>query len=314
MTITDAARTTWTWDTALGGVIPPIITPLQPGGGEVDADALTKVVEHVLAADCSGLFALGGTGEGAWLTTRQRGATVRATVAASKNRVPVLVGLMLPATGPACDAARQAEDGGADALVVGSPYYLPVGPDDQRRHVEAILAAVNLPIMLYNIPSCTHHVLLPETVATLAAEPRILGIKDSAGDVDAFQRLLPIKRRRPDFRVLMGDGALMVAEPAPHADGLVPGPANITPHLYVALHRARLANDLPAWRRVAAELRELYAFTRYGHPITATKAACAALGLGNGQPAPPLVPVTPEQQDAIAAIVRRYQPTTMLQR
>ncbi len=306
MTTADVARTTWTWETALGGVVPPIITPLQPDG-EIDVDALTKVVEHVLAAGCGGLFALGGTGEGAWLTTRQRGAVVRATVAASKGRVPVLAGLMLPATGPARDAARQAEADGANALVVGSPYYLPVGPDDQRRHVEAILAAVDLPIMLYNIPSCTHHVLLPETVATLAAEPRILGVKDSGGDMDAFQRLLPIKRQRPDFRVLMGDGNLMIADPPP-ADGLVPGPANITPHLYVALHRARLADDLPAWRRVAAELRELYAFTRYGHPITATKAACAALGLGDGHPAPPLAPVTPEQQEAIAAIVRRYQP------
>jgi len=306
MTITDAARTVWTWDTALGGVVPPIITPLQHGG-EVDANALTTVVEHVLAAGCGGLFALGGTGEGAWLTTRQRGAVVRATVAASKGRAPVLAGLMLPATGPACDAARQAADEGADALVVGSPYYLPVGPDDQRRHVEAILAAVNLPVMLYNIPSCTHHVLLPETVDALVAEPRILGIKDSAGDAEAFQRLLPIKRRRPNFRVLMGDGNLMVTEPPPQADGLVPGPANIAPHLYVALHRARLADDMTTWRRVAAELRELYAFTRYGHPITAIKAACAALGLGNGHPAPPLAPVTPEQQEAIAVIVRRYQ-------
>ena len=306
MTTADVARTTWTWETALGGVVPPIITPLQPDG-EIDVDALTKVVEHVLAAGCGGLFALGGTGEGAWLTTRQRGAVVRATVAASKGRVPVLAGLMLPATGPARDAARQAEADGANALVVGSPYYLPVGPDDQRRHVEAILAAVDLPVMLYNIPSCTHHVLLPETVAALAAEPRILGIKDSAGDRDAFRRLLPIKQQRPDFRVLMGDGNLMVAEPPPHADGLVPGPANIAPHLYVALHRARLADDLATWRGAAAELRELYAFTRHGHPITATKAACAALGLGNGRPAPPLAPVTPEQRDAIAAIVRRYQ-------
>ncbi len=306
MTTADAARTTWTWETALGGVVPPIITPSQ-SGGEIDVDALTRVVEHVLAGGCSGLFALGGTGEGAWLTTRQRGSVVRATVAASRGRVPVLAGLMLPATGPARDAAKQAEDEGANALVVGSPYYLPVGPDDQRRHVEAILAAVDLPIVLYNIPSCTHHVLLPETVAILAAEPRILGVKDSGGDTDAFQRLLPIKRQRPDFRVLMGDGNLMVAEPPPQADGLVPGPANIVPHLYVALHKARVAGDTMAWRCVATELRELYAFTRYGHPITVIKAACAALGLGDGHPAPPLAPVTPEQQEAIAAIVRRYQ-------
>jgi len=295
----------WTWEMALDGVIPPIITPLG-AGDEIDTVALDKVVEHVFAGGCSGVFALGTTGEGAWLTAAQRRTVVRAAVAASRGRGPILVGLLQPGTALACEAARQAADDGADALVVGSPYYSSADADDQRRHVEAILAAVSLPVVLYNIPSCTHHPILPDTAATLAAEPRVMGIKDSAGDPDAFARFLSIKRRQPRFRALLGDGTLMVAERPLPADGLVPGPANIVPHLYVALHKARVAGDTTAWQSARTELLEIDRIVQLANPTRVIKAACGILGLGNGDPAPPHAPLDEARQRAIAAVVGRY--------
>jgi len=301
----DSAVKRWTWEIALEGVIPPIITPLG-SGGEIDLVALDKVIEHVLVGGCSGLFALGTTGEGAWLTAAQRRTVVCATVAASRGRVPVLAGILQPGAALAREAAQQAEADGADALVVGSPYYSSTEPDDQRRHVEAVLTAVDLPVMLYNIPSCTHHAILPDTAATLASEPRVIGIKDSAGDRDAFMNFLAIKRRHPHFHVLLGDGSLMVAEQPLPADGLVPGPANIVPHLYVALHKARVASDTTTWRRVATELLEIDRIIQLANPTRIIKAACGILGLGNGDPAPPHAPLDPLQQQAIAAVVRRY--------
>ncbi len=306
MSSRDKVDSQWTWEMALDGVIPPIITPLATGS-EIDTAALDKVVEHVLTGGCSGIFALGTTGEGAWATAAQRRTVVRATVAASRGRAPVLVGILQPGTELAREAARQAEDDGADALVVGSPYYSSADADDQRRHVEAILAAVELPVMLYNIPSCTHHPILPDTAATLAAEPRVIGIKDSAGDPDTFTRYLSIKQRQPRFRVLMGDGTLMVAEQPLSADGLVPGPANIVPHLYVALHKARVAGDTTTWRRARAELLEIDRIIQLANPTKVIKAACGILGLGNGLPAPPHAPLDEAGQQAIAAVVERYQ-------
>ncbi len=97
--------------------------------------------------------------------------------------------------------------------------------------------------------------ILPDTVAILAAEPRVIGIKDSAGDPDTFMRFLSTKGRHPQFRVLLGDGTLMVTERLLPDDGLVPGPANIVPHLYVALHKARVAGDMTTWRRAWSCLR-----------------------------------------------------------
>ena len=178
--MTDTGRT-WTWDAALTGVIPPLISPLDDRG-EPDEAAMGALIEHVVAGGCRGVFVLGGCGEGAWLTARQRAGVVRGVARAAAGRIPVLAGVMLPATGPAVEAARQAADEGADAVVVGSPYYFDVDAAAQRRHVEAVLGAVSLPVLLYNIPQCTHHRLSAETIAALAREARVLGMKDSAGD------------------------------------------------------------------------------------------------------------------------------------
>ena len=233
---------TWTWDHALTGVVPPLISPLGDGG-DADAGAMAALVEHVVTGGCTGLFVLGGCGEGAWLTTAQRDAVVRAAVKAAAGRVPVLAAVMLPATGPAVEAARRARGEGADAVVVGSPYYFAVDGGGHRRHVEAVLEAAGLPGLLYNIPQCTHAVLAADTVAALARDARVLGMKDSAGDFLTFQRYLAVKRDRPDFRVLQGQESLLASSVLHGGDGAVPGVANIAPRLCVDLVRAAHAGD-----------------------------------------------------------------------
>jgi 4-hydroxy-tetrahydrodipicolinate synthase len=272
----------------------------------VDGEALRSLVEHIAGGGCSGLFVLGGCGEGAYLTPAQRAAVIRAAVGAAAGRLPVLAGVMLPASGPAAEAARQAADAGADALVVGSPYYYPVDGGMQRRHVEAMLAAVPLPVLLYNIPQSTHHPIPPAVAASLAAEPRILGIKDSAGDFEAFQGFLRIKRSRPDFRVLQGHEAYAAASLLLGGDGLVPGMANFAPARLVALHRAAAAGDAATSSRLQAAVTDLESLHACGHWLPALKAACQLCGLGSGIPAPPLLPAAPADRDAIRAILARH--------
>ena len=298
-------RTAWSWDEALCGVVPPLISPLD-GAGAPDADAMAALVEHVLGAGCTGLFVLGGCGEGAWLTPSQRGAVVKGVARAAAGRAPVLAGVMLPATGPAVEAARQAADLGADAVVVGSPYYFSVDGAAQQRHIEAVLKAVALPALLYNIPQCTHNVLAPDVVETLSADPRVLGIKDSAGDFEAFQRFLAIKRRRPDFRVLQGNEALLAASLLQGGDGLVPGLGNVVPALMVALCRAAARGDTGECARLQDEVAGLYALYADGHWLPCLKAACATLGIGDGRPAPPLLPLGEAGRQRVATIVRRH--------
>ncbi len=300
------AGRSWSWETALCGVVPPMISPLTVSG-DPDEAAIRKLVEHILGGECSGLFVLGGCGEGAWLTAKQRAAVIRATVQAAAGRAPVLVGVMLPATGPAADAARQAADEGGNALVVGSPYYYPVDSAIQERHMDAVLSAVPLPVLLYNIPQCTHHALSPATVARLARDERVLGIKDSAANFEAFQQFLAVKQTRPTFRVLQGDESLAAASLFQGADGLVPGMANFVPQLFVALHQVAVKGDAATCVDLQRQITDLTTLHGHGHWLPALKAACALVGLGNGIPSPPLAPATEEHRHAISAILRRHR-------
>jgi 4-hydroxy-tetrahydrodipicolinate synthase len=295
----------WTWDGALSGVVPPAITPLDEAR-ELNEPVVGALVEHVLAAGCSGLFVLGGCGEGAWLPTRQRGAAVRAFVRAAAGRAPVLVGVMLPATERAVEAARQAAGEGADAVVVGSPYYFPVDGAAQRRHIETVIEAASRPALLYNIPQCTHQVLAPATVEALARDSRVLGIKDSAGDFVAFEAFLAAKAGRADFRVLQGHEHVAAASLRLGADGLVPGLANVVPGLMVELRAAASRGDGADCARIQAVVRDLCGIYEVGHWLPALKAASAVIGIAGGPPALPLVTSTEAERRAIAAILGRH--------
>lgn len=298
---------TWNWDAVLTGVVPPVISPLLRSG-RPDEAALRRVISHVLGGGCTGLFVLGGCGEGAWLTSGQRREVIRTAVEASAGRAPVLVGVMLPATGPAVEAARQAEALGADAIVAGSPYYGDSKGPDQERHVESILRAVSLPVLLYNIPPATHNPMPAATAARLAREPRVLGIKDSGGDLGALMRYLRIKDTRPAFRVLQGNEHGASSSLLLGADGLVPGMANFAPGIYVALRTRAAAGDASACATLQAAISNLWELHRVGHWLTALKAACALNGLGNGIPSPPLRAATAAERRAIAAILERHAP------
>ena len=302
-----AART-WTWEAALSGVVPPVLSPLN-AAGDVDEAALGGLCDHILAGGGTGLFVLGGCGEGAWLTTSQRSAVVRGAKRAARGRAPVLAGVMLPATGPALEGARRAKDDGADALVAGSPYYFAVDEDAQRRHIERLLAAVELPVLLYNIPPATHHTLSPDLVATLASEPRVIGIKDSAGDLDAFARFVRVKETRPDFRVLQGHERVMARSLQLGGDGLVPGLGNVVPGVFAALICAVRAGDAAESGRLQKQIDDLGTLHLEGHWLPALKTACAAAGGISWESAYPSLPL--ERPDttrraAIEEIVRRF--------
>jgi 4-hydroxy-tetrahydrodipicolinate synthase len=306
MTSTSTASHRWTWAGALGGVVPPAISPLD-AAREVDEGAIPPLVEHLLGGGSSGLFVLGGCGEGAWLTSRQRGAVIRAFVRAAAGRVPVLAGVMLPATGPTVEAARQAVAEGADAVVVGSPYYFGVDAATQRRHIETVIEAAGRPALLYNIPQCTHSVLTPSTVTELARDSRVLGIKDSAGDFVAFQAFLAVKAGRADFRVLQGHERLSAASLRMGGDGLVPGIANVAPALMVELQEAATRGDVVASTRLQAAVADLCAIYDVVHFLPALKAACAMLGIGSGVPSLPLLPATDAERRGVAAVLARHR-------
>jgi dihydrodipicolinate synthase/N-acetylneuraminate lyase len=299
------AHMSWTWDDSLRGVIPPMISPLTEAH-LVDEPAIGRVADYILGGGCSGLFVLGGVGEGAWLSSSQRQQVVASTVRAAAGRAPVLVGLMLPGTAPAREAALQAAGAGADALVVGSPYYFAADAASQRRHVEAILNATPLPVLLYNIPQCTHTPLAHEAVQALSTEPRILGVKDSWGDLPYFQSLLTLKQARPDFRVLQGHEHAAMASLLLGADGLIPGLGNVAPRVMVSLVQAARAGDVATCQALHGQIFELTGMYTNKAGLAGLYAACALLGLAQNVPAEPWAPVGDADLPAIEAILRQH--------
>lgn len=278
-----------------------MISPLTEDG-IVDVVSVGNVVEHILKGGCSGLFVVGGCGEGAWLAASERGLTIEATVAAARGRVPVLAGCMLPGTAPTLDAVRQAEAAGADAIVAGSPYYFGADGAAQLRHLRAVLDETQLPLLLYNIPQCVGTMVDIDTVRALARSPRVLGIKDSSGDLAYVQQLLAIKRDVPTFKVLQGNEAVASASLLLGGDGLIPGYANLVPELYVELRQTAARGDLAGCRRLQEQIDGLAALGS----IPDIKAALELMGLSGGTPAPPFAPCTDEQRARIGGVLDRY--------
>ena len=278
-----------------------MISPLTEDG-LVDVVSVGNVVEHILRGGCSGLFVVGGCGEGAWLAASERGLTIEAAVAAARGRVPVLAGCMLPGTAPTLDAVRQAEAAGADAIVAGSPYYFGADGSAQLRHLQAVLDETQLPLLLYNIPQCVGTMVDIDTVRALARHPSVLGIKDSSGDVAYFQQLLAIKQDSASFKVLQGNEAVASASLLLGGDGLIPGYANLVPELYVELRQAAASGDLAHCRRLQVRINGL---AELGS-IPDIKAALEIMGLSGGTPALPFAPRTDAQRAQIRGVLDRY--------
>lgn len=265
----------------LAGIIPPMVTPMT-STGEIDIAGLHRLVDYLLVSGVTGIFVLGSSGEGPWLTLKQNETVIRETVKRAGRRVPVLAGLLEPSTQRTLQALRAAEAAGADAVVITTPYYFEADAAAQAAHIRTVAAATDLPVVLYNIPSKTHNALRAETVSQLLDVENLAGIKDSSGDWDQFAGLLALRQTRPDFRVLQGAEGLAGRSMLHGADGLVPGMGNLVPDLFLRLYTAGCAGDAETVQTLQARLDTLGTLHTYGHWLVCLKYAASLLGFGSG--------------------------------
>ncbi|MBC3989005.1 dihydrodipicolinate synthase family protein [Streptomyces sp. AC563] len=252
----------------LTGVIPPMCTPLTPTG-DVDTRSLAALTRRLLDAGVHGLFALGSTGEVAYLTDAQRRTALETVVETAAGRVPVLAGVIDTTTARMRDHAAGAAASGADALVATAPFYTRTHPAEIADHFRRLRAGTELPLFAYDIPAAVHTKLTAAIVLPLAADGTLAGLKDSSGQVEESRRLLVAARDRglgERFSVLTGsemavDGALLAG-----VHGVVPGLGNVDPHGYLRLYAHARAGR---WAEAAAEqdrLAALFALTETGDP------------------------------------------------
>ncbi|KUJ70762.1 glucose dehydrogenase [Streptomyces albus subsp. albus] len=263
----------------LTGVVPPLCTPLTPNG-DIDTASLAALVERQVAAGVHGVFALGSSGEAAYLDDGRRRTVLETVCRAADGRVPVLAGVIDMTTARALDHARTAAGLGVDGLVATAPFYTRTHPVEIADHFRRLRDGVDLPLFGYDIPASVHTKLTAPVLLPLAQDGTLAGLKDSSGDDGALRRLLVAVRAlglEGTFSVLTGselavDGALLAG-----VHGVVPGLGNVDPEGYLRLYGHARAGR---WREAAAEqdrLAALFALTEVGDPA-AMGGSSSALG------------------------------------
>ena len=270
----------------LSGVLVAMASPLNEDGS-VDEAGVERLVEHVLSGGVHGLLPLGSTGESASLDETARRKILARTVKAAAGRVPVMCGVAQTHLTAAQDEVEAAARLGADAVLVAPPFYYPADQATVLEFYRRLASRNPLPIFLYNIPQFTKVVAEPATVATLAREGTIAGIKDSSRDFEYFESVLIATRDLPRFRVFTGSDTMLLASLAVGGAGTICGAANIAPHWVVRIFDDFQREDYSRARAAQDELHLLVTALRAGMFPAAIKAALHAQGICGPWPAPP---------------------------
>jgi 4-hydroxy-tetrahydrodipicolinate synthase len=288
------------------GIVPPLITPLC-GRDTLDIAALERQLERVIAGGVAGVFALGTSGEAPSLSLRLREEVVRETCRIVGERVPVLVGVTDTCLAHSLTLARAAADHGAQAVVMTSPFYFPLAQAELETLARTLAAESPLPVVLYNIPQFARNGFAADTIRRLLDEPRIVGLKDSSGDLAYFRDLCALARARPDWTVLMGPEALLAEAIAAGGHGGVNGGALIWPEVFVELCRAARSGEQA---RVAVLQTQVVKLGRIYHAsdhpaavFKALKCALALLGIGDGRMAEPLAALVCDERARIRRVL-----------
>ncbi len=284
-----------------------MITPLSDFD-RLDVAGMERLVEHILRGGVHGLFILGTSGEGPSLGYRLRRDLITRVCNQVRRRVPVLVGITDTSLTELLGVAEHAAAAGAEALVLSTPYYFPLGQPELLTYVQRLVPRLPLPLFLYNMPQMTKVQFEPEILHELAREPHILGIKDSSGNLDYFSRILELKKQRPDWIVLMGPEHLLLEGVRRGGDGGVAGGANFYPELFVKLYEAAQRGDQATadeWQRKLLQISPLYSFGQYSSTVVkGMKCACGLLGLCEERPAEPFQPFAAAERESIRQILR----------
>src|ERR1035437_3058468 len=289
----------------LTGIVPPMITPLL-GRDELDVAGLERLVEHVLSGGVSGLFILGTTGEGPCLSYRLRAELVKRVCQQVQQRVPVLVGITDTSFIESVNVARAAAESGADALVVAPPYYLPEAQPELQEYLDHLVPELPLPLFIYNMPALTKVHFELDTVRRAMDEPRIIGLKDSSGDMNYFKSAVSLIKRRPDWSLLIGPEEKLFDALQLGGGGGVNGGANLFPKLYVQVVAAHRAGNLACAQELQRQIQRvsdaLYRIGKYSSSIIkGIKCAASCLGICDDFMAEPFHRFRADERDLVKA-------------
>ena len=280
------------------GVFPAMVTPFTDDN-RIDTESLREDAQRLEKAGVDGLVPVGSTGESATLSHAEHVEVIEAVVDAVED-VPVIAGTGSNNTAEALDLSQQAAEAGADALLLISPYYNKPEPEGMYEHYRQIADAVDLPQIVYNVPSRTGQNITVETAVRLADHENITGYKAASGDLNQISEVIE-RTRDKEFAILAGDDGLTLPMISIGADGAISVVANLEPERACAMVGAALEGDFEFARALHHELgpltRQLFVET---NPIP-VKAAMEMRGYAPGRIRSPLTELSEEHREELAA-------------
>jgi 4-hydroxy-tetrahydrodipicolinate synthase len=286
-------------DPLFRGVMPALVTPFR--NGEVDEKAFVALVERQIAGGVHGLVPVGTTGETATLSHEEHRRVVELCVETARGRVPVIAGAGSNSTAEAIELVSHAKQIGADAALVVTPYYNRPSQEGLYAHYRAINDAVQLPVLVYNVPGRTSVDIANETLARLAKLPNIVGIKDATGDLTraSFQRLMCGE----DWVMLSGDDPTALGYMAHGGHGCISVTANVAPEPCAQFYNDALSGQWQGALCGQDRLVRLHKALFADASPSPTKFALAHLGLCADEVRLPIVPCSePARAEVLAAM------------
>ena len=298
------------YTTLVNGVFPAMTTPFTDDGS-IDFERLREHARRLVDSGVDGLVPVGSTGESATLTHDEHVEVVEAVVAETGDEVPIIAGAGSNSTHEALGLSYRSVDAGADALLLISPYYNKPEPEGMEAHYREIADQVDVPQIIYNVPSRTGRNIAVETAEALASHENVVGYKAASGDVGRISEVVE-RTREADFAVLSGDDGLTLPVLSVGGTGTISVTANVEPERVSALVWSALEGNFEAARERHTELgdlnRALFAET---NPIP-VKAAQEIRGHGPASYRSPLTQPADETwarlRDALAALDEQEVP------
>ncbi len=284
------------------GVATALVTPFRDG--RADIESFIRLIEMQYAGGVSTVVVCGTTGEAATLTDREHELLFRAAAARRAGRMKVIAGIGSNSTAKALERARIAEDCGADAVLMVTPYYNKTTQEGLIEHFAYAADRIKLPVILYNVPSRTGIGIEPETYAALSRHPNICGVKEASGNIAAFARAKALCGDRLCF--WSGNDADTVAMMAIGAKGVVSVASNLVPDVISRLCRLCADGDYTAASAMNERYTDLFTLLFSEVNPIPVKTAMALLGRCSPELRLPLVPMGSAHCDALAACLTSH--------
>lgn len=280
-------------NTKFFGSIPAIVTPFKENGA-LDLPALEKLVQYQLDGGVDAIVVAGSTGEAATLSEEEYALAVKTVVKKTAGRVPVIAGAGSNDTKKAVNFSKLAKIAGADGLLHVTPYYNKPTPEGLVLHYKEISKAVDLPIIIYNVPGRTGSNVAPQAVVRIAREvPAVVAVKEASGSLNQMMEIIneAAKNGPKDFSVLCGDDALALPLIAIGGKGCISVVANEVPKLFSNMIHFALKGNFKEARKLHYALLNLMNVNFVESNPIPVKAAMARLGMMENSLRLPLTPL-----------------------